>query len=161
MIRHCQRQLCSSFVHHYAFYELHLALFTITPFTNFINHSSHTSTECFLTLRMLEVRNAFLLSSSVPLYSMIVFLCRRLILRLRTGFRFPSFLSTGFIRKTFFIYWYNRPEFFRILPDMIRASHRRDCPRAMVALANLSIVHYSSIFPSDPQLHSLNHQFLK
>ena len=138
MIRHCQRQLCSSFVHHYTFYEFHLALFTITPFTNFINHSSHTSTECFLTL--LEVEKC-VSTSSVPLYSMIVFLCRRLILRLRTGFRFPSFLSTGFMRKTFFIYWYDRPEFFRVLPDMIRASHGSDCLRAMVALANLSILH--------------------
>ena len=146
MIRHCQRQLCSSFVHHYDFYELHLALFTITPFTNFINHSSHTSiaTDSFFWLCW-KWRNVFLLSSSVPLYSMIVFLCRRL-LRLRTGFRFPSFLSTGFMRKTFFIYWYNRPEFFRVLPDMIRASHRRDCLRSMVALANLSILHSAQSF---------------
>ena len=66
-----------------------------------------------------------------------------LMLWLCTGFRFPSFLSTGFMRKTSFICWYDRPEFFRVLPDldMIDASHRRDCLPAMVALANLSILH--------------------
>ena len=136
MIRHCQRQLCSSFVHHYAFYELHLALFTITPFTNFINHSSHTSTECFLTLLEVE-KCVFTVFKCAFIFFLFndSFLYRRFILRLRTGFRFPSFLSTGFMRKSFFIYWYVRPEFFRVLPDMIRASHRKDCLRAMVALS--------------------------
>ena len=152
MIRHCQRQLCFPFVHHYAFYEFHLAsaLFTITPFTNFINHSSHTSTECFLT--MLEVEkcvSTFFKCASIFIDSL---LYRRLILRLRTGFRFLSFLSTGFMRKTFFIYWYDRPEFFRVLPDMIRASHRRDIrlPPGNGGTHKPFDSPLSSIFSSDP-----------
>ena len=139
MIRHCQRQLCSSFFHHYTFNEVHLALFTITPFTNFINHFSHTSTECFLTLLEVDkcVSTFFKCACIFFNYSL---LYRRLMLRLCTGFRFPCFLSTGFMR-TIFINWYDRPEFFHVLPDMICASHRRDCLRAMVALANFLILH--------------------
>ena len=154
MIRHCQRQRCCSFVHHYTFYEFHLAWFTITPFTIFTNHFNHASTECFLTL--LEVDkcvSTFFKCACILLKFNDSLLYRRLMLRLCTGFRFPCFLSTGFMRKTFFIYWYDRPEFFRVLPDMIRASQRRDCLQAIGGTPKPFDSPLSSIFSSDPRLH--------
>ena len=157
MIRHCQRQLYSSFFHDYTFNKVHLALFTITPFTNFINHFSHASTECFLTLlEMDKCVSTFFKCASIFNDSLLYWR-----LMLRTGFRFPCFLSNGFMRKTIFIYWYDRPEFLHVLPDMIRASHRRDCLRAI--LWHSQTFWFSTklklFFGSSTSL--LNHQFLK